>query len=120
LRPAFGVSNRQTGTEDVALLVEVRDASRCQDAALQQRVAAVVQARTGVRPDRIELLEPGTLPKTTSGKMQRVRLREMLDHGRLPRPTRLGRLFGALPLQQRALSLLKLLGERGKRFLGWK
>lgn len=124
LRPgraaAFGISNRQTGTEDVALLVEVRDAARCQDAALQQRVAAVVQARTGVRPDRIELLAPGTLPKTTSGKMQRLLLREMLDRGRLPQPTRVGRWLGALPLPQRARSLLKLIGARGRRFLGWK
>ena len=75
---AFAVPNSVSGTEGAILACEVdlseSDWSRGAIACLvQDRVAA----RTGVRPESVFLLEPGAIPKTTSGKVQRSRTREL-------------------------------------------
>jgi acyl-CoA synthetase (AMP-forming)/AMP-acid ligase II len=54
-------------TEALALLVEV-DGER---EGLAQRIASAVVERTGVRPHAVVLLAPGTLPRTSSGKLRR-------------------------------------------------
>jgi fatty-acyl-CoA synthase len=40
--------------------------------ALARRAAEAVTERTGVRPHALELLAPGTLPRTSSGKLRRA------------------------------------------------
>jgi acyl-CoA synthetase (AMP-forming)/AMP-acid ligase II len=37
----------------------------------------------GHRPARVLLVQPGTIPKTSSGKIQRSRLAEMIEAGDL-------------------------------------
>jgi hypothetical protein len=39
--------------------------------ALANDIRTRVVERTGIRPERIELLPPGTLPRTSSGKLRR-------------------------------------------------
>jgi fatty-acyl-CoA synthase len=64
------------GDEDEALAMLVETTA---DAApsLAQDVASRVQQHTGILPAHVELLAPGTLPRTSSGKLRR---REALTH----------------------------------------
>ena len=54
--------------EELLLLVETT-ADAGPD--LVDRIRAVVAERTGVRPHTVQLLVPGTLPRTSSGKLRR-------------------------------------------------
>lgn len=38
---------------------------------MEGRITAAVLASTGIRPAEVVILEPGTLPRTSSGKLQR-------------------------------------------------
>ena len=60
--------------EELALLVE-------QSGPLtEDQVSARVVEHTGIRPRAVHLLEPGTLPRTSSGKLRRAEaLRQLLD-----------------------------------------
>lgn len=75
----------QEGTERVCLVQEMtRDASRQSlDEQGVSRVVAAVLARTGVRIDQLVTVRPGTLPRTTSGKLQRTQVRGMYELGDL-------------------------------------
>lgn len=66
---AFSEPNEQTGTEDLVVVVELRRASQREDA--QRLVRALLVEELGVRPDRVELVGPGALPRTSSGKLRR-------------------------------------------------
>jgi fatty-acyl-CoA synthase len=68
--------------EELALLVEVeRGGSLTVDA-----VRARVVERTGIRPALVKLLEPGTLPRTSSGKLRRAEAARQLTWGLLRPP----------------------------------
>jgi acyl-coenzyme A synthetase/AMP-(fatty) acid ligase len=57
--------------EALLLLVERTRAWRGDPEALAEAVREAVSSRTGVRPHTVRILEPGTLPRTSSGKMRR-------------------------------------------------
>lgn len=64
---AFSVSGRR-GKEAIVVVAESRE----QDVAtLRQAVAGRVREVVGLPPEEVILVEPGTLPKTSSGKLQR-------------------------------------------------
>ncbi len=67
---AVAVGFMPPGDEDEALAMLVETTS---DAApsLSQDVASRVQQHTGILPAHVELLAPGTLPRTSSGKLRR-------------------------------------------------
>ncbi|AQT81154.1 AMP-dependent synthetase [Mycolicibacterium litorale] len=82
---AVGYLPADAGEESLALLVETTP-----DAAptLAQDVAAQVLARTGISAHHVELLAPGTLPRTSSGKLRRLEARSQWLAGTLtPRRT---------------------------------
>jgi len=56
-------------------------------------------------PDRVEILEPGTLPRTSSGKLRRWDALHMFLSGRLIPPKKMG--------------MLKLVKELGKSQIAW-
>lgn len=64
------------GTPGLVVVVESRD---CGDpdatTALRQEVSAAVMAEVGLTPRAVEVLPPGALPKTTSGKVRRAETR---------------------------------------------
>jgi hypothetical protein len=53
---------------------------------LADDVASRVEERTGIRPAQVELLAPGTLPRTTSGKLRRREARTQWLAGTLSPP----------------------------------
>jgi len=69
---AVGYSKEGGDGETLAMLVE-RDAAApaADDATLIDQITARVVERTQVRPELVRLLAPGTLPRTSSGKLRR-------------------------------------------------
>ena len=55
---------------------------------LADDVASRLEERTRIRPAHVELLAPGTLPRTTSGKLRRREARTQWLAGTLSPPTR--------------------------------
>ena len=68
--------------EQLALLVETDGAA---DA---EQIRARVTERTGIRPHEVHLLAPGTLPRTSSGKLRRGEALRQLQSGELRPPDR--------------------------------
>ncbi len=68
--------------EELVLLVETDGAA---DA---EQISARVTERTGVRPHAVRLLAPGTLPRTSSGKLRRGEALRQLQAGELRPPDR--------------------------------
>jgi len=69
-------------TEGVVVLLETR---RADVEALRTEVGAVVKRATGVYPADVICLPPGTIPKTSSGKLQRAKARRQYLEGKLGR-----------------------------------
>ena len=63
---ALGATLPGAEGEELVLLVERGAASRLD---LTDQIRTRVLQRTGIRPNRVELLAPGTLPRTSSGKL---------------------------------------------------
>jgi fatty-acyl-CoA synthase len=70
---AFGTSGRR-GREALVVVAEARETERRD--ALRREVVARVRDVVGVPPEDVVLVRPGTLPKTSSGKLQRALCRE--------------------------------------------
>jgi fatty-acyl-CoA synthase len=69
---AFGTEGRR-GREALVVVAETRTD---QGDALRDAVARRVQDAVGLPPSDVVLLAPGTLPKTSSGKLQRALSRQ--------------------------------------------
>jgi fatty-acyl-CoA synthase len=65
---AFGTEGRRGG-EALVVMAEARSPEAV---GLRDAVARKVRDAVGLRPQDVVLLEPGTLPKTSSGKLQRA------------------------------------------------
>ncbi|OBI69443.1 fatty acyl-AMP ligase [Mycobacterium sp. E796] len=73
------------GEEDEALALLVETAPDAEPG-LAHDVAVRVQQHTGILPAHVELLEPGTLPRTSSGKLRRREALTQWQTGRLSAP----------------------------------
>src|SRR5438309_4087771 len=82
---AVGVESARTGTQRLHVVAEVRDESAAADAyhGLVREIVHRVHTARGHRPARVLLVRSGTIPKTSSGKIQRSRLGQMIQGGEL-------------------------------------
>ncbi|WP_224197420.1 AMP-binding protein [Nannocystis pusilla] len=80
---AFGEYDPADGTEAVVVVVETAETGRDALARLARAVERAVLAETGLRPDRVVLVAPRSLPKTSSGKLQRLEIRDLTRADRL-------------------------------------
>ena len=82
---AVGVDNERTGTQRLFVVAEVRDTAADATAGqgLVREIVQRVHREKGHRPARVLLVQPSTIPKTSSGKIQRSRLAEMIQTGEL-------------------------------------
>jgi fatty-acyl-CoA synthase len=82
---AIGVESERTGTQRLHVVAEVRaDGLASEDLSrIAHDVAQAVRHRSGLRPARVLLVQPQTIPKTSSGKIQRAALAAMIAEGRL-------------------------------------
>jgi hypothetical protein len=77
---AFSRPGRES--EELVVVLETRETSHD---AIKAAVAKAVRAEIGVPPADVVCLEPGTLPKTSSGKLQRRKTRSQDLSGELGR-----------------------------------
>jgi fatty-acyl-CoA synthase len=79
------IDSERTGTQRLYVVAEVR--GEPVDAEASRRLTGEIVRRVheerGHRPARVLLVQPGTIPKTSSGKIQRSRLAEMIEAGNL-------------------------------------
>lgn len=82
---AFGVVQEGLGTESLVVVAE----TKAEDLAEQDRIVAAVvdavAAAVGVPPDAVSLVPPGSVPKTSSGKIRRGATQELYRRGALGR-----------------------------------
>jgi fatty-acyl-CoA synthase len=85
---AVSLASGDGATERLLLLVESRDAaSSDQQATLVTACRDRVAAATGLMADHIEILAPGTLPRTSSGKIRRQEARRRWQADALAAPS---------------------------------
>ncbi|MFH8409816.1 fatty acyl-AMP ligase [Streptomyces sp. NPDC018019] len=77
---AVGHRPEDADSEELHLIVET-ELDGEQHEALRQAVRAAVSSRTGVTPAAIHLVPKRSIPKTTSGKLQRAKARELFVEG---------------------------------------
>jgi acyl-CoA synthetase (AMP-forming)/AMP-acid ligase II len=73
---AFGAADEALGTEAVVLVAESREPESAH-AALGKAIAQRVAEAVGLHPDHVAIVPPGTVPKTSSGKLQRSRCKAL-------------------------------------------
>jgi fatty-acyl-CoA synthase len=86
---AFGATNPATGTERLVVVAESREREAAERGRIAQAITAQVAAAIGSPPDVVEVVPPNTIPKTSSGKLQRDATKNKflagsLAHGRRP------------------------------------
>jgi acyl-CoA synthetase (AMP-forming)/AMP-acid ligase II len=111
LRPGCAVAIGCTGDdgeEGLVLLAErARSAEPARDAAVAEAARRAVTERTGVAPGEVRLLAPGTLPRTSSGKLRRGEARRRLAAGTLSPPRAVSALGLAVHAARSALALAR-------------
>lgn len=82
---AVAVGFVPSGEDDEALAMLVETTSEAAES-LAQHVVSRVQQHTGIVPAHVELLTPGTLPRTSSGKLRRREALTQWQTGQLTAP----------------------------------
>ena len=100
---AVAVSNITENGEELLVFVEYRSlspnlAENCQQAIVEQ---------TGIRPDAVILLEGGTLPRTSSGKLRRQETLQLFLRSKLIPPKKVNTFLIAGALTKSILGYLK-------------
>jgi 1-acyl-sn-glycerol-3-phosphate acyltransferase len=80
---AFGLADVTSGTEKLVVVAESRETSPSLRSAINAAVTREVTQGLGLPPDRVELIPPGSIPKTSSGKLRREETRELYLAGTL-------------------------------------
>ena len=82
---AFGLKDEASGTERLMVVAEAREANAGRRAAIVAAITEQVSKGLGLPPDRVELLPPGSIPKTSSGKLRREETKQLYLLGTLSR-----------------------------------
>lgn len=85
---AFGVVDPASETERIVVLAETEQTDAAEREALSARARNVITTIMGSPPDEIVLVDPGTVPKTSSGKIRRAAARERYLARQLDLPRR--------------------------------
>jgi acyl-CoA synthetase (AMP-forming)/AMP-acid ligase II len=102
---AVGFTPEGGGGEALAILAErARDGEAGADAAIEAQVRRAVLERTGIAPQAVRLYAPGTLPRTSSGKLRRQEALRRFLAGALAPPRKVTPLRVALELARGQLA----------------
>ncbi len=77
----FGSRDARAGTEKIIVLAETRESDPARLEALRNRVNELAVALIGTATDDVMLAPPGTVLKTSSGKIRRAASRELYESG---------------------------------------
>jgi 1-acyl-sn-glycerol-3-phosphate acyltransferase len=80
---AFGQKDEASGTEKLIVVAESREREVARRAAIVAAVTEQVSQGLGLPPDRVELIPPGSIPKTSSGKLRREETKQLYLAGKL-------------------------------------
>ena len=80
---AFGLKDEGTGTEKLVVVAESRETDTARRSAIAAAVTENVTRGLGLPPDRVELIPPGSIPKTSSGKLRREETKQLYLTGTL-------------------------------------
>src|SRR5919202_5135571 len=79
----FGTRDEASGTERLVVLAETRETDAAAREQLRQRANDVAASILGEPADEIVLVQPRTVPKTSSGKVRRSSAKELYERGQL-------------------------------------
>ena len=82
---AFGMMDGKMGTEKIVVIAETRIKSPGGQTKIISEIKKRVHQEVGVSPDHVRLVPPGSVPKTSSGKVQRSLCRERFLKGKISR-----------------------------------
>jgi acyl-CoA synthetase (AMP-forming)/AMP-acid ligase II len=101
------------GREAVVVVAETREADGHDE--LQKKVVGAIQSATGLTVDAVSIVAAGTIPKTSSGKLQRRKARELFESGGLEKREDESKLRTAARVAESQLAHLRLriFGRRG-------
>jgi fatty-acyl-CoA synthase len=80
---AFGLKDEANATEKLVIIAESRASDATARAALAAAITQKVTQGLGLPPDRVELIPPGSIPKTSSGKLRRDETKQLYIAGTL-------------------------------------
>lgn len=80
---AFDVHNEAEGTEDLVLVCESTVKDKAARERLKQEIHNEILTRLGIAPDDIKIVPKESIPKTTSGKLQRLLCKKIYLEGDL-------------------------------------
>ena len=80
---AFGLRGEESGTEKLVIVAESREEDQKKRAAIAAAMNEEVSRGLGLPPDRVELIPPGSIPKTSSGKLRRDETKQLYLAGTL-------------------------------------
>lgn len=83
----FPATDPLTGSEKLVVLAEIRKQEQTQQAELRAAIDRLAIELLGLPPDEVILAPPGTVLKTSSGKIRRSACRTAYEHGTLARPS---------------------------------
>lgn len=79
----YGRSDADGNEEQLALVAELRDADIQNKASLCGKIRSAIAREHGVKVTLIVLIKPRSIPKTTSGKISRVRCKNAMEANQL-------------------------------------
>lgn len=80
---AFGLKDEASATEKLVVVAETRERDAARRAAVAAAVTDQVSLGLGLPPDRVELVPPGSILKTSSGKLRREETKQLYLRGTL-------------------------------------
>ncbi len=83
---AFGVNDPTSGTEKLIVVAETYELSKEHRQRLRQEIIEKMAISLGIPPDVVVLVPPRTIPKTSSGKLQRSACKIAYTKGKLNQP----------------------------------
>lgn len=80
---AFGIEDPRWGTEMLVLIAETTETNKQVRAKIIADIIEKISVVLGLPPDQVVLVPPRTIPKTSSGKLQRSACKQAFQAGRL-------------------------------------
>jgi 1-acyl-sn-glycerol-3-phosphate acyltransferase len=80
---AFGLKDAGSGTEKLVVVAETRERDAARRGVILSAITDLVTGGLGLPPDRVELIPPGSIPKTSSGKLRREETKQLYLAGTL-------------------------------------
>lgn len=80
---AFGVVHKESGTEELIIVAETAQKGKAAHAKIISDITDAITSSLDIAPDHIKLVAPRSVPKTSSGKLQRSACKAMYLENKL-------------------------------------